>query len=203
MKKRSRILSLVLSLIMIISLLPTAAFADDAVVTNAADLDVFMNIDKSVADATEFKNDVSTYLQWLIQNGGKTEIKNFRINTTSATIDPTDITKWHVYSHYDKVWYSNEDAWKASYNGGVIPAYWFYTPVMDTSTANGTFASGKYANAKTTIADMLSDKAGTSSYGTAWGKAAGLQSHIYPFMDNNNPAMVTAVPAIRGQGYTG
>lgn len=183
MKKRSRILPLVLSLLMMISLLPTAAFADDAVVTNAADLDVFMNIDKSVADATEFKNDVSEYLQWLIDNGGKTEIKNFRINTSAASIDPTDITKWQVYSHYDTDWYADQAAWSATptgFNGGAIPANWYYYSISDQNKNSG--------NIRTTIKTMMDGR--TTSNGTTWGQVAGLDSHIYSYMDSGKPAMM-------------
>lgn len=183
-KAPKKLVALMLSLLMLTSLLPTTVLAaESSVVTDDADLDVFMNVDSSVADTTQFTNDVSSYLQWLIDNGGSSEIRNFRINTTAASIDPTDITKWEVYDHYDTVWYDDESAWKTSYHGGDIPGTWYYYPVKDENT-------GTLNNGKTTIPILISDKEGSTNYGTAWGKAAGLQSHIYAYMDNGKPAMM-------------
>ncbi|MEA4933591.1 MAG: hypothetical protein VB071_08465, partial [Lawsonibacter sp.] len=183
--------SLALSLIMVISLLPavtTPASAENAVVTDNADLDVFMNVDPSVADSTNFKNDVSAYLQWLIANGGID--KTFRINTTAASIDPTDITKWEVYSHYDTVWYSDKADWDADYNGGSIPENWHYYPITDSNAIS--------ANNNTTIKTMLDVKNGSSSGTTVWGQVARLKSHIYSFMDGPEGAQK---PAMMFYGY--
>jgi len=115
----------------------------------------------------------------MYENGD--EATAYRFKTTSATIDPTDITKWEVYSHYDTAWYGTSADWYENYNGGEIPSNWYYYSVTDQFTTP--------ANEMTTLAIMLSDKAGSTSNGTIWGKTAGLDSHIYAYKDNGKPAM--------------
>jgi len=180
LKKR---ISLFLSIIMLITMIPSAAFADGAVVTDATDLDVFMNLDPSLGiDTTDFKGLVEDKLDDLIsmyEVGADTT--SYRFKTSSATIDPTDITKWEVYSHYDTRWYGDSASWYANYNGGVIPSNWYYYPVTDQYMPT--------ANTKTTIETMLSDKAGTTTTGSIWGQTAGLDSHIYAYKENSKPAM--------------
>ncbi len=101
------------------------AQAQSPVVTNSATYDVFMNIDPSQGiDPTVFSNDVSSYLNTLGAASG-----SYRINTSAVTLDPTDVTKWEVYDHYDIAWYANQAAWSASpdgFNKGNIPANWYY-----------------------------------------------------------------------------
>lgn len=173
-----KMISFLLLLAMLMGMITTAAFAQDSVVTDSTDFDVFMNVDASLGiDPTAFKNKVSGYLDTLLNN----EDKTYRIETTAATIDPTDITKWEVYSHYDTRWFANEAAWRTSYNGGVIPANWYYYPVTD-SYYNA-------ANQKTKLEYMLNDKAGATQGGTYWGGTAGLESHIYAYLENGKPAM--------------
>jgi gliding motility-associated-like protein len=147
------------------------AIAQDPVVTNSATYDVFMNLDPSRGlNPTNFATDVSTYLNTLGAASG-----SYRITTSAVTLDPTDVTKWEVYDHYDYVWYANQAAWSASpagFNNGNIPSNWYYYGVNDPWGTNG----------KTTIAQLLANQ------GT-WGQCGNLQSHIYPFVANGKPAM--------------
>ncbi len=175
----NKLILLILSLILAIGLLPTDAYAENPVVTDSTDFDVFMNVDPSLGiDPTVMKTKVSGYLDNLISAGGTS--KSYRMNTSAATIDPTDVTKWEVYSRYDSVWYADKAAWQSGYNGGVVPTNWYYYGVTDYKDSR---------NSKTTIATMLSDKATPPGTGTAWGQTAGLDSHVYAYLQNGKPAM--------------
>ncbi len=156
-KLGKRILAFLLVATLLIPQLPgMSAFAvtsENPVVTNSTDFDVFMNVDPSLGiDPTVLETKVSGYLNNLnsasISAGGTS--KSYRINTSAATIDPTDITKWEVFSRYDTVWYANQSAWQSGYNGGVVPTNWYYYGVTDYKASQ---------NSKTTLATMLSDKA--------------------------------------------
>ncbi len=149
------------------------AIAQDPIVTNSATYDVFMNLDPSRGlNPTNFANDVSSYLNTLGAAAG-----SYRLTTSSVTLDPTDVAKWEVYDHYDNVWYANQTAWSASpggFNNGNIPSNWYYYNVSDYYSPYS----------KTTIADLLANP-------TVWAQMQthGLQSHIYPYVENGKPAM--------------
>ena len=193
LKKR---ISLLLTLIMLITMIPAMAFAEEPVVTDATDLDVFMNIDPTLGiDNSEFTKLVEGKLDKLnelyeVEN----DTKSYRFKTSAASIDPTDITKWEVYSHYDKAWYLDAYDWytldknnlsDAAYNSGDIPSNWYYYGIQDVHTGDIT-----PNNEKTTIPNMLDDVAGKEpSHGTSWGNAAGLDSHIYAYREDTKPAM--------------
>lgn len=154
------------------------AASGGAIITDSADFDVFLNVDPSYnVDANVLADKVGGYLDQLIQAGGGD--KNYRINTASTQIDPTDLTKWHVYDHYDKLWYGNEEKWLANYTGrgnNDIPETWYYGSVSETYTeTNG-------SNEKRTIEELLN---GTGTFG----KAAKLREHIYTFAEDKKPAM--------------
>ena len=149
--------------------------AQNPVVTNSATYDVFMNLDPSRGlNPTNFATDVSTYLNTLGATSG-----SYRITTSAVTLDPTDVAKWEVYDHYDAAWYANQAAWSASpggFNNGNIPSNWYYYGVSDY------YSAGAYA--KTTISTLLANP-------TIWAQMQthGLQSHIYPYVENSKPAM--------------
>ncbi|QOX64433.1 S-layer homology domain-containing protein [Anoxybacterium hadale] len=186
-RNQNRVISFLLLISMMITMIPMTAFAESPVVTDSTDLDVFMNIDPSLGIKTsDFQGLVEDKLEKLneiykVENDTKT----YRFKTSAATIDPTDITKWEVYDHYDTAWYADDTAWYANFNGDdPIPSNWYHYPVTDQFTT-----SVKAANAKTSIKTMLSDKAGTTTTGTSWGNTAGLKSHIYAYKENDKPAM--------------
>ena len=110
--------------------------AGGAVVSDSATFDVFMNVDPAYGvNANVLAGKVGGYLDQLIGS----EEKNYRILTSAATIDPTDLTKWDVYDHYDNAWYDSESTWKANYDGRnvvsgeALPENWFYYGVADSS----------------------------------------------------------------------
>jgi hypothetical protein len=103
-KGRGKVLSVILLFVMLIGIVPcretVQAASGGAIITDSADFDVFLNVDPSYnVDANVLADKVGGYLDQLIQAGGGD--KNYRINTASTQIDPTDLTKWHVYDHYD------------------------------------------------------------------------------------------------------
>ena len=148
------------------------AQAQNPVVTDAAAYDVFMNLDPARGlDPTNFATDVSSYLGTMGTYFSKPG--PYRINTSAVTLDPTDVTKWEVYDHYDTGWYGTQAAWSTGFNNGNIPSNWYYYGVAD---------SWAGLNSQTTIAALL---AGTQT----WGTTAVLQSHIYPYVVNGKPAM--------------
>lgn len=154
--------------------------AGGAVVSDSATFDVFMNVDPAYGvNANVLAGKVGGYLDQLIGS----EEKNYRILTSAATIDPTDLTKWDVYDHYDNAWYDSESAWKANYDGRnvvsgeVLPENWFYYGVADSRYNAST-------NGKTTIEEMLN-----AGSGKTWGKVAQLREHIYTMVENGKPAM--------------
>ena len=150
------------------------------VVTDAAAYDVFMNLDPARGlNPTNFATDVSTYLNTLGPSSGP-----YRINTSAVTLDPTDVTKWEVYDHYDTQWYANQAAWSASpngFNGGNIPANWYYYGMTDDNWGG--------LNSKTTIATLLANCANPGLGTATWGTVGRLQSHIYPYVENGKPSM--------------
>lgn len=149
------------------------------VVTNEADFDIFLSADGSYGDAAAFSEKVKGYLDSLILQDGANLTS--RINTTSANIDPTDLTKWYVYDHYDTKWYSNKAAWTANYMTDTasthpdIPKNWYYYPVSDSKAGgnNATFTQNGAAG-KMTIADIQAGAPTTAS----WGRTAFLREHI-------------------------
>lgn len=147
--------------------------AQNPVVTNSADYDVFMNIDPSRGiNPTNFATDVSTYLDAMGATSG-----SYRITTSAVTLDPTDLAKWEVYDHYDVAWYANQAAWSASpggFNNGNIPSNWYYYSVSDPYIDS--------RNSRISIAQLLAGEG-------AWLKGAKLESHIYPYVENGKPAM--------------
>ena len=161
---------LVLIYCLTLYIMPTQA--QNPVVTNSATYDVFMNLDPSRGlNPTDFATDVSNYLNTMGAASG-----SYRINTSAVTLDPTDVTKWEVYDHYDTQWYTNQAAWSApttGFNSGNIPSNWYYYGMTDSyGTGNG----------QITIAQLL---AGTGT----WGQTGRLQSHIYPYVVDGKPAM--------------
>ncbi|MDF3001542.1 MAG: hypothetical protein K0Q48_1661 [Bacillota bacterium] len=186
-RNRDKVISILLLIAMMISLIPMTVFAESPVVTDSTDLDVFMNIDPALGIKTsDFQGLVEDKLKALneiykVEN----DTKSYRFKTSAATIDPTDITKWEVYDHYDTAWYRDAAEWYANFNGDdPIPSNWYYYSITDQFTTDV-----KAANAKTSIKTMLSDKAGTTTTGTSWGNTAGLKSHIYAYKENEKPAM--------------
>lgn len=193
-RNRNRVISFVLFIAMMITMIPMTAFADveSPVVTDSTDLDIFMNIDPALGIKTsDFQAKVEANLKKLdeIYNVGEDTVPTtYRFKTSAATIDPTDIRKWEVYDHYDTVWYGKDTDWYAKFNEDeddkTIPSNWYYYPVTDQFTQSVTPKNGK-----TSIKDMLSDKAGTTNTGTSWGNTAGLKSHIYAYKEHEKPAM--------------
>ncbi|MEI8272050.1 MAG: hypothetical protein WCG08_05465 [Paludibacter sp.] len=146
--------------------------AINPVVTDSAAYDVFMNLDPSRGlNPSNFATDVSTYLNTMGPTFSTTG--PYRINTSAVTLDPTDVTKWEVFDHYDTGWYANQAAWSSSFNNGNIPSNWYYYPVSDSYGG---------LNSHTTIAALL---AGTQT----WGTTAVLESHIYPYVVSGKPSM--------------
>ena len=139
-----------------------------------------MNLDPSRGlNPTNFATDVSNYLTTMGPTSGP-----YRINTSAVTLDPTDVTKWEVYDHYDTQWYANQAAWSASpngFNGGVVPSNWYYYGMTDDNYGG--------LNSKTTIATLLANAANPGLGTATWGTIGRLQSHIYPYVENGKPAM--------------
>lgn len=182
-----KLVSFILTVVMLISMVPATAFGGGAVVTDSADLDVFMNIDPSLGDATEFKGLVEGYLNSLILKRGQ-EGETYRISTASASIDPTDLTLWEVYDHYDTKWYANAQNWADNYmrdgfTGTDLPSNWYYYGVTESQIYSG--------NGTTSIKDLLKK---TTAQG--WGKTGSLKEHIYAYVDEE-----TESPAMQFYGY--
>lgn len=182
-----KLVSFILTLVLIIGMIPATAFAGGAVVTDSADLDVFMNIDPSLGDATEFKGLVEGYLNNLILKRGQ-EGETYRISTASASIDPTDLTLWEVYDHYDTAHYANGDAWKVNYKrdgftGSELPSNWYYYKVAE---------SYSYGNNGITSIQQLLKKESPQ----VWGRTGKLKEHVYAYVDE-----ATGSPAMQFYGY--
>ncbi len=172
----------------------TVLRAGAPVKTDSVDFDVYMNADSSVTNnPTKLAGDISKYLDKLIadgkeQNGDKT----YRINTSSATLDPTDISLWERYDHYDTKWYATQSDWSNNYpvpsGNNHLPTNWHWASVAE---ANVTAVKNKNANvfAKTgqlTLEYMLNNKSLVN-----WGNTAYLREHIYAYKDaDNKPTML-------------
>ncbi len=171
-----------ISVLMIVQLIilqfPSTVFGG-AVVTDSTDFDVFLNVDSnSVINPEALISNVDSYLSHIKayygqhSNGDYNGKETWRINSTSVSLDPTDLTKWHVYDHYDTAWYADGDAWSKNYSGrGVseIPSTWYYAGVDDTAYSE---------NRKTTIETLYNNGSPSS---TKWNRTAELREHIYTF----------------------
>ncbi len=185
----------------IMSMFPVATYANQAVVSSAVDFDVLLNVDPAFGiQPTEFSRLVGGYLDTLISNGKNGNgNKTYRISTTAASIDPTDLTTWHLYDHYDPSWYPNEGAWRSSYatHRGLptLPQIWNYfggvTETQSGGNGSGTLTLDRmlfYKNARPSVqnADSLY---GTNTNTVTWGNTARLREHIYAFKENMKPAI--------------
>ncbi len=146
------------------------------VVSDTADYDVFMNVDPSYGvDPNALSLKIQNYLSILI-GGGQT----YRFNTTAAALDPTDLTKWYLFDHFDTSWYSNFAIWKAGYAAARgllnLPQLWYNTP----TTANKSYVEDAYKN--TTLKEMIDNN-------IPFGKSAQLREHIYADKENDKTFM--------------
>ena len=99
-KRAPALLAILCAVAMMTSLLSSVqaqTVENGAVGSDATDFDIFMNVDPSYGiSGGALADKVGGYLDQLIGTDGK----QYRIETSSATIDPTDLTKWHAAAAY-------------------------------------------------------------------------------------------------------
>ena len=125
------ILSMVFSMIFLV--VPMKMVAADAVSTDLATKDVFLNVDSDAGyNTTDLANAVKS--EYLRLGGTASDL---RITTNSTAIDTTDLSGWYVYDHYDPAYWNARAA--TLYSTGKIATNsaavaWQYDYAMSSTT---------------------------------------------------------------------
>ena len=169
------------------------------VVTDYADFDVFVSTDPNHRpDADAMAKKISGYLDTLIAGGvtaGDTN-KTSRFQTSTVTIDPTDLTKWYLFDHYDSNGENPEFTDKATWttwveqqaknNGTDIPKNWYYYGLADGAGHKG----GETGSTSKPNNNKKETKTIPQIFGTdGWGCTAYLREHIATAIKDGMPAM--------------
>ncbi|MEI7884900.1 MAG: MBG domain-containing protein [Clostridia bacterium] len=100
---RSKIIPTLLIILLAVNMVPMNVFATDAIITDQASKDIFLNVDSDAGyDTTELANAVRTEITRI----GGTTAPAIRLKTNSTSIDTTNLANWYVYDHYDTAYWT-------------------------------------------------------------------------------------------------
>ncbi len=115
-----RIIMLILTLTIALSIVSMGITATafevvgDPIVEGSAAIDILINAgESSSALASDLSDALYTKLKERLAAVGMGDV-NVRISTPKVGLNTNDTKDWYVYDHYDKAWYADEPAWKAS-----------------------------------------------------------------------------------------